>query len=401
MIPLPCPAAAAAMTLAALAAAAPNAELPRFVPGPGSPHLAGPMAGRPALGDVDGDGRLDVVLACGTCCGSPANPESGHVVSFLGDGRGGFARAAGRPFRVGPSVRKVALADFDGDGRLDAAAAEHDTASLTVLIGDGRGGFAPRPGVPSLDTGTKRRPHTHEIAAADVNRDGRPDLLATLANDGAIAVLLNEGSARFAPAPGSPFPAGRHPYDSLSIADLNGDGAPDVVAPDMVGNSIALLLGDGKGAFSPAPGSPFPASGNRPGYAILADANGDSRLDVIASHDDDPLLTVLLGDGRGGFAPAPASPVRLPSAVWGIAAADADGDGKTDLAAVSYSRRAALLLRGDGLGGFAPVPDAVPESGAMPNYAAWGDVDADGSLDLVVSCYGSGDLAVFLSRRAE
>lgn len=390
----------ATLALAAAFAAAPDAAPALFVPAPGSPHAAGPMAGRPVFGDVNADGRPDVVLACGTCCGSRPDPESGHVIAFLGDGRGGFSRAEGRPFTVGPSVRKVALADFDGDGRLDAATAEHDGAALKILLGDGRGGFA-KPATPPVDTGTKRRPHTHEIAAADVNRDGKPDLLATLANDGAIAVLLNDGSARFTPAPGSPFSAGRHPYDSLSIADLNGDGALDVMAPDMVGNAIAVLLGDGKGAFSPAPGSPFPSGAKRPGYAILADANGDSRLDVIAAHDDDPLLAVLLGDGRGGFSPAPASPIRLPSTVWGLAAADADGDGAVDLAAGTHARRGAHLLRGDGRGGFAPVPDAVPESGSGPGYVAWGDLDADGRPDLVVSHYESGDLAVLLARRPD
>jgi hypothetical protein len=380
---------AALAVLSTLVAAEPA---PRFVLAPGSPHAVGPRAGRPVLADADADGNLDVLVACGTERGAP---ESGHVVVLLGDGKGGFRRAPATPHRIGPSVHKVAVADFDGDGRLDAAAAEHDSATLTVLLGDGTGGFRPAPSSP-VPTGTAGRPHTHAIAAADVNGDGRPDLLATLADDGKIAVLLGAPGARFEPAPGSPFPAGRHPYDSLSTADVDGDGKLDLVAPDMHGHAITVLRGDGRGGFAHARGSPFPASGKRPGFAVVADVDRDGHPDVVATHDDDPLLTILLGDGKGGFAPSPKSPYRLPRTSWGLAAHEAGGG--VLLACGTYQASAPFLLRGDGAGGLEPAGVALPAAGAQPGQVAWGDVNGDGLADLVTAQDGSGDVAVYLRR---
>lgn len=83
------------------------------------------MPGEPTLVDLDADGDLDVVLACGTCCGSSPHADSGHVMVLLGDGKGQLQSAAGMPVKVGASVRKVAVGDVNGDGRLDVVAAQH------------------------------------------------------------------------------------------------------------------------------------------------------------------------------------------------------------------------------------------------------------------------------------
>src|SRR5262245_60794152 len=99
-----------------------------YAQAPGSPIATGPLPGRPVLADMDRDGHLDIVLACGTCCGSPADPASGKVVWLRNDGRGRFAVADS--VTVGPSVRKVAVGDLDGDGLPDVVAAEHDSYAV-------------------------------------------------------------------------------------------------------------------------------------------------------------------------------------------------------------------------------------------------------------------------------
>src|SRR5688572_8721541 len=114
-------------------------ETPRFIAARVSPYPVGPMAGRPVVGDVNADGKADIVVACGTCCGSKPDPESGHVFVLLGDGAGAFRPAPETPIEVGPSVRKIALGDIDGDKVVDLVAAEHDSHDLTVLTGDGSG----------------------------------------------------------------------------------------------------------------------------------------------------------------------------------------------------------------------------------------------------------------------
>lgn len=367
---------------------------PLFTPAAGSPMYVGPMAGRPAVGDMNGDGKPDVVVACGTCCGSRAQDESGHVVVLLNDGAGRLSKATGPRVLVGPSVRKVALGDVNGDGKLDAVAAEHDTYGVTVLLGDGRGGLSPANGSPFM-AARGSRPHTHEIALADVNSDTFLDALTTNANDNTISVLLGDGKAGFAPAPGSPFPTGRHPYDALAVRDLNGDGAADIAVPLLAGGKVGVLFGDGKGAFSHAPDSRYPVA-ERPGYVAAGDVNGDGRPDILATHDDVGLVDVLLGESGGRFVPAPGSPVRLTAAVWGIAIGDLNGDGFADVALGGMAGRGVVILLGDGRGGFTEAP-ARPEAGDQPNYIAIADLNGDRRPDIVTGNYGSGDVTVLLN----
>src|SRR5262245_16788354 len=103
----------AAVALAAsLAAATPQNPIALRDAGPAI--AVGPMAGRPVIADFDRDGNADVVVACGTCCGSRPDPASGHMVLLLGDGRGELRAAKGSPHKVCASTRKVAVGDVDG-----------------------------------------------------------------------------------------------------------------------------------------------------------------------------------------------------------------------------------------------------------------------------------------------
>jgi hypothetical protein len=318
-------------------------------------------------------------------------------VVLLGDGRGGFRPAADSPIKIGPSVRKVALGDVNRDGKLDVAAAEHNTYLVTVLLGDGRGGFQPAPGSP-VQTSSGTRPHTHEVVLGDVNLDGILDLLTTNVNDNTVSVLLGDGSGRFAPAPGSPVQVGRGPYDTLVLRDLNGDGKPDFATPNIGGNKVDVLHGDGKGGFARAPGSPYPV-GERPGQVAAADVNNDGKPDLLATHDDVGLLAVLLNDGAGSFRPQAGSPIRLAAPAWGFDVGDINRDGHIDLAFGVMGNANPFILLGDGKGGFTEAQGVRLPSGKRPEYVVLADLNRDGRLDLVVSNYGSGDVAVFLARQ--
>jgi hypothetical protein len=318
------------------------------------------------------------------------------LVILLGDGRGAFGPAEGSPIKVGSSVRKVALGDVNRDGRLDAVAAEHDTYSVTVLLGDRGGGFRAAPGSP-FKTGDGPRPHTHDLALGDVDGDGHPDILTTNVNDNNVSVLLGDGNGAFAPAPASPVQVGRGPYDALVLRDLDGDGRPDLVTPNIGGNKLDVLRGDGKGGFTRIPGAPFPV-GQRPGYVAVADVNKDGRPDLLATHDDVGLLAVLLDDGKGSYRHAAGSPLRLSAAAWGFDVGDLDGDGNLDLAMGVTGNARPLVLLGDGEGGFKEQEGLELVAGERPEYAVLADLNGDGRLDMVVGNYGSGDVSIFLGQ---
>src|SRR4029077_5644626 len=128
-------------------------------------------------------------------------------------------------------------------------------------------------------------------------------------------------SPLFAPAPGSPIAVAGGPQN-VAVGDVNGDGKTDLVVP-CAKKQTAVLLGDGRGGFRPAPGSPLPYPGGEIG---LGDVNGDGKLDIALADHDSYAITVLLGDGRGGFSPALGSPFAgkdgQPPHTHGLALAD-------------------------------------------------------------------------------
>jgi hypothetical protein len=324
----------------------------------------------------------------------PAGPADLVVLTQGGTGivfrRDGKAFRGGAPFPAGNSPNDLAVADLDGDGKADLAIANHEQKHVTLLLGDGRGGFKPAPGSPlPADVA----PHTHSLAVADFDRDGKPDL--ALNDMGGKRALLLWGGA-FAAATGVPTGSAGHAYLNVVAADLNGDGAPDLVLPSWPRGQIAVLLGDGKRGFRPAPGSPLETA-NPAFYAAVADFDGDGRLDIAVatysgSSSDASRDSVVLfsGDGRSGFgAPRTYTSGRSPTS---LAAGDVDGDGIADLAVCNQSGDSVTVFLG-GKGGLRPGATlAVPH----PVFVALGDLDGDGKADLAVA--SAQGVLVFLTR---
>lgn len=299
----------------------------------------------------------------------------------------------------------------------------------------------------------------HFVAVADVNRDGKPDILVANDEAGTISVLLGDGKGNFHEAKGSPVPAGHLPND-IAVADMNGDGIPDLVIANHQSPYVGIFLGDGKGGFHPAPGSPFDVHsyphphgvavgafsdkrkldvvtdswgnnqiellegdgkgglklpgrffqvGKRP-YERLrsADFNHDGNPDVVTTNLDEDTVTILLGDGKGGFKQAKGSPFPAGAKPWEVAIDDFNKDGNADLAIIPYerdvtdpSRVAVTVLLGDGKGGFRPLQtQSLSFEGCHgPNSIAAGDINGDGYRDIVVSCAQSNNFVIFLGTR--
>jgi hypothetical protein len=327
---------------------APAAGAFAFRSAPGSPYSSAVDAGPPisaVVGDFNRDGLPDfaVVRAPPCTCGHPFPPTTSV---WLADGSGGF-RDAGHI--AGASM---AVGDFNGDGKLDLVGINSGVypifaITLSVLLGNGDGTFTPAPGSPiALDA------YSVQVVVGDFNRDGRPDLAVLCTND-TVHVLLGNGDGTFTPARGSPIALGAGTHGALVVADFTGDGKLDLAVTDQTQGTVSILLGNGDGTFTPAPGSPI-AVGGMPSELAVGDFNRDGKPDLAVNNAPAGGLTVLLGRGDGTFSPAPGSPTVLSDQLLsGLAVADFNDDGKPDIAVGSFA--GLDLLLGDGSGGFRPA----------------------------------------------
>ncbi|MGE7417525.1 FG-GAP-like repeat-containing protein [Methylobacterium tarhaniae] len=319
-----------------------------------------------ALADVNGDGKLDIVTA---------NYGSNNASVLLGNGDGTFR--AKTTFSTGSNPGSVALADLDGDGKLDIVTANSYGNSASVLRGNGDGTFKAKT---NFTTGAQ----PFGIALGDVNGDGKLDLVTANFGSGAnsASVLLGNGNGTFKPR--TDLATGPSPA-SITLADVDGDHKLDIVTANYGSgaSSASVLLGNGDGTFKPR--TDF-ATGNQPNSVTLGDVNGDGRLDLVTANYGSNNASVLLGNGDGTFkARTDFTTGSLPTSV---ALADADGDGKLDLVTANYGSGAssASVLLGNGDGTFKARTDFT--TGSFPASITLGDVDGDHKLDIVTANYG-------------
>jgi hypothetical protein len=354
---------------------------PLFKPAPGIPLHTGSRPNDIAVADWNGDGKLDVV----TC-------NVGDTVSvLLGNGRGGFKPAPGSP--INAAAHLIAVGDVNNDRNTDLALTHHDSFGVVILLGAGDGRFAPAPGSPfNAHQGT--RAHNHGLALSDVNSDGRLDITTSNQDDNSVSVLLGDGRGGFAPAAGSPFAVGRAPYPH-AVGDVDRDGDLDIVTPNVGSNNVTVLLGDGRGGFTPATNSPY-AVASRPYYIVIGDVSGDAQPDLITTHDDINLMSTLLGDGRGGFNAAPASPFDLGRRAYKLIAADVNRDARADLVIGTEGGASVTVLLSNERGLYTPAAGSPYKAGRNPRVAI-GDVNGDGRPDIITANNGSDDITVLLS----
>jgi hypothetical protein len=325
-----------------------------------------------AIGDMNGDGKLDLVTA-DPGYSYPFLNSSVSVLLGIGDGR--FPTR--EDYGTGDSPWSVAIGDLNGDGKLDLVTANssYGSDSVSVLLGHGNGTFDGQMG---YHTGTSPR----SVAIGDLNGDGKPDLVVAGTGSDSVSVLLGNGNGTF-PTTVS-YSTGIYPVSSYSVAigDLNGDGKPDlVVASTNTSEGVSVLLGQGNGTFPTA--VPYYTGG---AYSVaIGDLNGDSKPDLVAAGTG-PFggVTVLLGSGDGTF------PTAAPYAGGGsfsVAIGDLNGDGKPDLVTASGSNTVQVRL-GKGGGTFGTNEDYV--TGGYSYSVAIGDLNGDGKPDLVAPCNGYG-----------
>jgi hypothetical protein len=331
---------------------------------------------RVAIADVNKDSTLDIIVA---------NSGSNTLTVYLGDGKGGFTEAKGSPFPAGVSPSDIGLGDFNGDGNLDVAIPNHSVKYVTVLLGDGKGRFSFAPGSPFT---VPSNPHPHGIAVADFNGDGKPDIAVDSWGENKVLVIFGKGDGMFQTG-GVKFDVGRAPYERLRSADLNEDGSADIITSNWRGSSVSVLLGDGKGNFSLAGGKDIPVPESPFGIAV-GDFNGDHHADIAVAHysgqGTDPSkngLSVLFGDGKGHFILAKGSPFPVGHYPSTVNAGDVNGDGITDIALPDYRDNTVTIYLG-GKSGIHEADGSPIPVGRGPRCVATGDLNGDGKPDLIV-----------------
>lgn len=323
--------------------------------------------------DLDQDGHADLLVG--------GEPE---ITLFRGDGAGGLtllARATG-----GKEPNDFAVADLDGDGHVDIVIPNHDTHNLTILLGEGAGRFVPADNSPLR---VAVSPHPHTVRLADLDEDGRVDLLVDHRDGAGVLVLRGLGGGQLE-TPGTLVPVGGDPYLGMALGDLDKDGRVDLVTPNP--DEVGVLLnrsGDGI-AFVPA----APVQATDPFAVALGDFDGDGLLDLLtAAGEGSAVVQRFLGDGEGGFAEAADSPYQLAHGGKNIVVGDFNGDGVDDAAVSSYQSPDVLVL----LGGPVAMKVSTLPGGRHPWGLAAADLNEDGRDDLIVVDDSSLTATIYLS----
>ncbi len=358
--------------------------------------------------DLNGSGLADLIVA----------DEGANVVSVLmntmAPGATTASFAAQRTFATGSAPRSVTAADVNGDGLPDIIVDDYGSSSVAVLLNTTVPGAALPTFAAQQEFATGSTPSS--LVTADLNGDGRPDVIVANYGSGTVSVLLNTtapGATTASFATQRTFATGNGPR-SVAVVDLNGDGVPDLIVANYNSFDLSVLQNTtvpGSATATFAPQQTFLA-GNGPFSVAAADLNGDGRADIIVANYTSDTVGVLLNttshvEASSVGVPTPVftavAPVDVNNAPSSVTVADINGDGKPDIILVNSVLDTVSVLLNTTAPGASFPSFAAPQTfqtGSFPLSVAVADLNGDGLPDLIVGNEVDGTVSVLMNTSA-
>jgi hypothetical protein len=379
------------------------------VPGATSPTFSsktefttGNNASALSIGDLNGDGKPDLITANGMF----ANSNASVLLNTTTPWATSPTFTAKTDFVTGNRPYSVAIGDINGDDKPDFAVANNLSSSVSVYLNTTTIGVStPVLSANEADFETGTSPYS--VAISDINGNGMPDLAVANTGNNYVSVLLNTttpGSAVFSFSTHIDFLTGSAPR-SVALGDLNGDGKPDMVVANSSSISVSIYLN------TTTPGASTPTfttksdftTGFTPYSVSLCDLNGDGKLDLAVANYSSASASVFLNTTTPG-ASVPNFTAKTDFTVgsnpYSVSSADLNGDGKPDLVlANGGSNSISVLINTTTPGASAPTFTTKTDftTGSNPRSVSIGDINGDGKPDLATANYNSTSASVFLN----
>lgn len=330
---------------------------------------------RVIAGDLNGDMKPDLVTA---------NINGNNVSVFLNNGMGAFPNAPTNLATAGATgVNDVAVADFNGDGKLDILSTNSATANITLYLGNGNGTFG-------TGTNTAAGVTPGSLAIADLNADTKPDVVVGSTGAGTVNVLLANATGTGFMGLTAVTVTGSTGIGDVALVDLDGNNKPDLIVTSRNQNNIAVFNGNGGTSFMNL--TTYATVGTNPFGLYVADVDGNGKLDVVTANTNTNNVSVLRGNGDRTFQTATTfGTANAPESVF---VADMNNDGVMDILTSNSTTNNFSYLQGMGNNMYAAVVNRATGTGATGLWV--GDLNGDSLADVAVSSTGMNNVGVSL-----
>ena len=331
--------------------------------------------------DVNGDNKLDIVVA---------NSNGNNIGVLLNMGNGILTSQTIYSTGDGSDPRSLTTADMNGDNKPDIIVGNNGTDRVCVLLNLGDGTFAIQT---MYSTGYGSFPQS--VATADLDRDGKPDIIVANYGTNIVDVLVNLGNGLFT-SPMFYSTGYRAAPQSVTTADVSGDNKPDIIVANYGAETVTVFLNLGNGMFSSAM---IYATGynSSPQSVTTADVDGDNKLDIIVANTPLSRVGVFLNTGNGTFSTQMMYSTGDGSIPYSVLAVDVNGDNQADIiVANAYADNVGVLLN-TGNGTFSTLTTYSTGSNTFPLSVITADVNGDNKPDILVAIADAGKIGVFLN----